>query len=79
MARSALRRPAPLVPVGSLVTGARVVESNIRWRGSVTDLATDCAYLLTRDEVLELARTLQSFADMPALARLKILGKGREP
>lgn len=52
----------------------KIVEQDIRWRGSVTDLATDCAYLLTREEALELAATLQRFADSPKLSSEKFHG-----
>jgi hypothetical protein len=55
----------------------RLVPTHIRWYGSVTDLATDCAHLLTREEGLALAAELQRFASEPHL-REKFAGKGFE-
>lgn len=53
-----------------------VVESSIRWRGSVTDLATDCAYLLTVEEAKVLANELLRFVKSPTLSKEKLRGKG---
>ena len=55
----------------------KVVESQIPWRGSVTDLATDVAWLLTPEEGDELIRELQRFRRLPHLAE-KWEGKGFE-
>ena len=53
----------------------KIVESNIRWRGSVTDLATDVAYLLTSEEGKTLVGELVRFqVSVPA----KWAGKGHE-
>lgn len=53
------------------------VESTIRWRGSVTDLATDVADLLTPEEGKKLISELQRFQTLPHLAH-KWAGKGHE-
>lgn len=45
-----------------------VVYRTIRWRGSITDLATDAAALLTKEEGLQLIAELQRFQDKPHLA-----------
>jgi hypothetical protein len=55
----------------------KIVESTITWRGSVTDLATDVAGLLTPEEGQELIRELERFQREPYL-RLKWQGKGHE-
>lgn len=51
--------------------------STITWRGSVGDLATDCAYLLTPAEGRELARILIAFADNPKQTADKYQAQGR--
>lgn len=57
---------------------SKIVQSTIIWRGSITDLATDVAYLLTKEQGEELMRELQRFQRMPHLAD-KWQGKGWEP
>jgi hypothetical protein len=52
----------------------KVLEQDIRWRGSVTDLATDCAHLLTEEQGLELARELLRFLGRPSLTKYKASG-----
>lgn len=54
----------------------KVVESSIRWRGSITDLATDCAYLLTAEEAKILVNELMRFVESPKLSEEKLRGKG---
>ena len=56
----------------------KTIESTIRWRGSITDLATDVAYLLTPEEGLRLAEQLKEFAESPRLSTEKYRGKGYE-
>jgi len=46
----------------------------IPWRGSVTDLATDCAYVLTRAQGHELVAELTRFLTLSHL-REKFQGK----
>ncbi len=53
-------------------------EHIITWRRSITDLATDCAYLLTPKQGLELAAELQRFHDNEKLRADKYLGQGEE-
>lgn len=53
-----------------------VVQKDVRWRGSVTDLATDCAELLTAEQGLELARELVRFLSSPGLMAQKYLSRG---
>ena len=55
----------------------KIVESNIIWRGSVSDLATDTAYLLTKAEGEELIRELERFQRLPHLQE-KWKARGRE-
>ena len=55
----------------------KIVEQTIPWRGSVTDLATDVAYLLTPEEGDALIRELSRFRSYPHLAE-KWAGKGHE-
>lgn len=43
-------------------------EQTITWRGSITDLATDVAYLLTRQDGADLIHELQRFLTLPHLA-----------
>lgn len=40
----------------------------IPWRGSVTDLATDCAALLTREQGEAFVRELERFLTLPHLS-----------
>ncbi len=56
----------------------KILEQNIRWRGSITDLATDCAYLLTEQQGLELARELLRFLGKKELVAEKYLARGYE-
>ncbi len=53
----------------------KIVEQTIPWRGSVTDLATDVAWLLTPKGGKELISELQRFLDLPDEAH-KWGGKG---
>ncbi len=46
----------------------RIVESEIKWRGSISDLVTDVAYLLTPPEGLEFLREVQRYLSLPHLA-----------
>ncbi len=55
----------------------KILESKIQWRGSVTDLATDVAYLLTPEEGESLIRELLRFQEEPHLAD-KWAGRGHE-
>lgn len=55
----------------------KIVESDIRWRGSISDLATDTAYLLTKEEGEQLIQELQRFQGLPHLQE-KWKGRGRE-
>ncbi len=55
----------------------KVVESKIPWRGSITDLATDVAFLLTPEEGEQLIAELRRFQTLPHL-REKWEGKGHE-
>jgi hypothetical protein len=52
--------------------------SQIQWRGSVTDLATDCAFLLTPKQGLELAAELQRFYDNERLRAEKYQAQGQD-
>jgi hypothetical protein len=51
-------------------------EPTITWRGSVTDLATDCAYLLTPKQGLELAAELVRFFESERLSKEKYKAGG---
>jgi hypothetical protein len=53
-------------------------EPVIYWRGSIGDLATDCAFLLTPEQGLELAAELKRFYDSDRLRAEKYLGKKGE-
>lgn len=55
----------------------KIVESTITWRGSITDLATDVAWLLTPEEGRELVRELEAFQRDPR-GKGKFAGKGHE-
>jgi len=50
---------------------AQQIET-ITYRGSVTDLATDCAYLLTPEQGMELARELRRLVAVPGKYRKAI-------
>jgi len=57
----------------------KTVESTITWRGSITDLATDVAWLLTPEEGKELVRELQRFQETaPVYLLHRWGGKGHE-
>jgi hypothetical protein len=51
-------------------------EPVIYWRGSISDLATDCAYLLTPAQGLELAAELKRFYESERLRAEKYLAQG---
>ncbi len=55
----------------------KVVQSDIIWRGSITDLATDVAYLLTIEQADELIKELRRFQNNTHLND-KFQGKGFE-
>jgi hypothetical protein len=55
----------------------KIVESTITWRGSITDLATDVAWLMTPAEGEEFVRELERFLRVPGEAH-KWAGKGHE-
>lgn len=57
----------------------KIVESTITWRGSITDLATDVAWLLTPEEGKEFVRELERFQQKePSYLLHKFGGKGHE-
>jgi hypothetical protein len=45
----------------------QIVESKITWRGSLSDLATDVAYLLTKQEGEQFMREIERFLLLPHL------------
>ncbi len=51
------------------------VKRTIPWRGSITDLATDVADLLTKEEWQKLIAELERFQQLPHLAK-KWAGSG---
>lgn len=53
----------------------KIVETTIRWRGSLTDLATDVADLLTVEEGEQFVHELNRFLLLPHLQE-KWQGKG---
>lgn len=55
----------------------KYVESQITWRGSLTDLLTDVAYLLTPEEGEQLAKDLDRYLTDPDLAH-KWQGQGHK-
>ena len=56
----------------------KIVESVIHWRGSVTDLATDCASLLTWREGHEFQCELDRFQSTLKLRDEKFQGNGHQ-
>jgi len=56
----------------------RLAKKSVPWHGSVTDLATDCAALLTREEGRALAAELSRFAASDTVSAEKFLGEGWE-
>jgi hypothetical protein len=54
----------------------RIVESQITWRGSLTDLVTDVSYLLTPEEGRQFIQEMERYLRTPHLAS-KWQGKGR--
>ncbi len=53
----------------------KIVESRIPWRGSITDLVTDIAYLLTPKDGAKLVEEINRYLNSPHLAP-KWQGKG---
>ncbi len=55
----------------------RIVEQPVLWRGSITDLATDIAFLLTPEEGERLRQAIDRLLTFPHLAH-KWQGRGHE-
>jgi hypothetical protein len=53
----------------------KIVEAKIPWRGSLTDLVTDVAYLLTPEEGQQFLAEVKRYLTLPHLAD-KWQGKG---